>query len=343
MIHGGNTYSQKYDSGIIDFSSNINPLGPPGCLKKEMDKAYGDLTVYPDIHYRELKANIAAYLNCSSSEVIVGSGAVEIISNICLMSKEVAVFTPCFSEYIKRAGVLGRKVKRFPLDKEFRIDFRYLEDGLKQGELLILGNPNNPTGLRIPEDDLKRIYEIVKKKDALLLLDEAFYEFCPEDYDSVELFRGKENVCVIRAATKFFALPGIRLGYGVSSTAFAERYAEIESPWSINAYANAAARCIFRDRQYIEETKAYINKERKFLMGELSGIEWIKPYNSHTNFILIKLLRQDEDKVFEKFIGKGVMIRKASNFEGLDGSYIRIAVKDRQSNSKLIKIFKEFE
>jgi len=341
MIHGGDVYCNNYNGEIIDFSSNINPLGPPERLKEEMEEAYFELTAYPDIHYRELKSNIAAYLSCSSSEIVLGSGALEIISNVCLLFKRTVVFTPCFSEYIKRPAVLGREVKKFLLDKNFKINIKYLEKDLKQGDLLILGNPNNPTGLRIPECELKKIYDIVKRKNAFLLLDEAFFEFCPEDYDSIDLFKGMDNVCIIRAATKFFALPGIRLGYGAASSSFAERYEEVESPWSINSYANAAGRCIFSDNDYITKTKQYINKEREYLLNSLSNIEWIKAYKSHANFILLKLLKNNENTLFDEFIKYGIMIRKASNFEGLDNSYIRIAVKDRESNNKLIKLFKE--
>jgi len=343
MIHGGDIYSNNYKGEITDFSSNINPLGPPERLRGEMEKAYLELTAYPDIHYRELKLNIAAYLSCSSSEVVLGSGALEIISNFSLMFKRTIVFTPCFSEYIKRPAVYGREVKKFPLDSDFKINIKYIEEDLKQGDLLILGNPNNPTGLRIPEDELKGIYDIVKEKNAFLLLDEAFFEFCPEDYDSVELFKGRDNICIIRAATKFFALPGIRLGYGVTSSTFAEKYAEVESPWSINSYANAAGKCIFRESDYIEQTKQYINSEREYLQKELSKIEWIKVYKSNANFILIKLLKHDENIIFDEFIKAGIMIRKASNFEGLDRSFIRIAVKGRESNNNLIRLFKEFE
>ena len=343
MIHGGDIYSNAYKGKIIDFSSNINPLGPPEKLKEELEKAYSELTAYPDINYRELKSNIAEYLRCSLGEVVLGNGAVEIINNVCLMFDRIIVFTPCFSEYIKRPAILGKEVKTLPLDHDFKINIKSIEDSLKKGDVLILGNPNNPTGLRIPEEELKRIYSIVKQKDAFLLLDEAFFEFCPKDYDSVELFRGKENICVIRAATKFFALPGIRLGYGATSTAFAEKYGEVESPWSVNSYANAAARCIFRDKEYIEKTKQNINRERDYLFKELFKIQWVKPYKSNSNFILIKLLKYDENIIFDQFIKAGIMIRRASNFEDLDHSYIRIAVKDHQSNKKLIKLFQEFE
>lgn len=344
MIHGGDVQSHKnkYNGNIIDFSSNINPLGPPAGLKEEMDRAYPELCEYPDIYYRELRQNIAEYLKCDAREVITGSGAVDIINNVVLMFKRIVVLTPCFSEYIKRPEVLGRKVVKLPSDADFQINPSSIADKLQHGDLLILGNPNNPTGLRITEKTLMQIYNAVMQKDAFLLLDEAFFEFCPSDYDSVEIFKSAGNVCVIRAATKFFALPGIRLGYGFASVEFAERYKDVESPWSVNSYANAAGRCIFRDKSYIERTRNYIKKEREYLINELSEIKWIKAYKSDADFILLKLFKYDEDIVFDRLIRNGVMIRKASNFEGLDRSFIRIAVKDHESNERLIRLLKEF-
>lgn len=344
MIHGGDvaSYKNKYDGHIIDFSSNINPLGPPAGLKEEMDRAYSELCAYPDIHYGELRRNVAEYLKCDAREVITGSGAVDIINNVSVMFKRTVLLTPCFSEYIKRPQVFGREVVKLPFDADFQINPCMVADQLQQGDLLILGNPNNPTGLRIPEKTLLQIYDVIMQKKAFLLLDEAFFEFCPPDYDSVEIFKGSGNVCVIRAATKFFALPGIRLGYGFAPDGFAERYKDIESPWSVNSYANAAGRCIFRDKNYIEHTKKFIKREREYLFDELSKINWIKAFKSDANFILLKLLQYDEDIVFDRLIKNGVMIRKASSFEGLDKSFIRIAVKDRESDEKLIRLLMEF-
>ncbi|HBM81713.1 MAG TPA: aspartate aminotransferase, partial [Clostridiaceae bacterium] len=117
----------------------------------------------------------------------------------------------------------------------------------------------------------------------------------------------------------------------------------IEMPWSVNSYANAAGRCIFKNSGYIERTKEYIRKEREYLTCELSEIKWIRVFKSDANFILLKLLEYDEDIVFERLIKNGIMVRKASNFEGLDRRFIRIAVKDHDSNKKLIKLLKEFE
>jgi len=343
MIHGGDviTHKNMCSGRIIDYSSNINPLGPPKGLKAVLDEAYYELTAYPDIHYRELKGNIAKYLGCSADEVIAGNGAVEIINNICLMFKRTVVFTPCFTEYVKRPLVFGKEVNKLSLNHDFTIDANVLEENLKEGDLLILGNPNNPTGMRIPQDTLVKIYDIVEKKGGFLLLDEAFFEFCHHDYDSIKLLEKKENVCIIRAATKFFALPGIRLGYAYANPGFIKSYREIESPWSVNSYANAAARYIFMDVEYINRTKEYIKKEREYMLCELSKIDMMKVYESHTNFILIKLLKYDEDYAFSELIKSGLMIRKASSFEGLDKSFIRIAVKDHESNIKIINCFRK--
>ena len=345
MIHGGDviTYKDKYNVDIIDFSSNINPLGPPPGLREEMERAYSELSAYPDIYYGELKENIAAYLKCDNHEVITGNGAIEIINNACVLFNRIVVFAPCFTEYIRRPAVLGREVIKLSLDDDFKINIDKLEADLKPKDLLILGNPNNPTGLRISEQKLRRIHDAIKHKNAFLLLDEAFFEFCPADYDSVEIFKDSVNICIIRAATKFFALPGIRLGYGFATHDFAEKYGRIESPWSVNSYANAAGRVIFRGNDYIKNTKEYIKREKEYISNKLSEVEWIKAYRSDANFILIKLLKYDEDIVFDGFIKNGIMIRKASSFESLDKSYIRIAVKDRESNNKLIRLFKEFE
>ncbi|KPU45401.1 threonine-phosphate decarboxylase [Oxobacter pfennigii] len=326
---------------IIDFSSNINPLGPPAGLKEVLIKSYDELISYPDIKYRELRENISAYLGCHSDEVMTGNGALEIINNVSLLFKRVVVFTPCFIEYIKRPEILGREVVRLRLDNDFKIDLGELNKALKEGDLLILGNPNNPTAKRIPEDMLYKIQSITKERNAFLLLDEAFYEFCPFDYDSIKLFHNAQNVCIIRAATKFFALPGIRLGYAYAKGDFVKRYNEIESPWSVNSFANAAARNIFKDVRYIENTREYIKKEREFLLTELSGIDYLKVFDSQVNFILIKLLKYDEDILFDKFLKNGILIRKASSFEGLDKSYIRIAVKDHDSNKRIVNCFKE--
>ena len=347
MEHGGDllSYENYYDGELIDYSSNINPLGPPKGLEKVLIDSFNSLESYPDIKYRRLKKSISNYLKCNDENIVVGNGAVELIDNFIILSNRVFVCTPSFSEYEKRAIVHGKEVIRVPYKDDFTIDILSIGGKIQKGDLVILGNPNNPTGLRIDKIELIMLYNLIKKTKSYLLLDEAFFEFCPMDYDSIEVFRNTnyENLGIIRAATKFFALPGIRLGYGCTSIDLAEKISNIELPWSINSLAESAGNYIFQNKEYIEESKEYIRKERDYLFKELSNIEGIRVYPTETNYILIELLNWKEEYVFKFFLQRGIVIRKCSSFIGLDNNHIRVAVKNRENNIKLMEIFKKLE
>lgn len=347
MEHGGDVLSYKdfYKGEIIDFSSNINPLGLPLGLKEKILEGVKDINRYPDIKYRHLKSQISKYLRCPRENVVVGNGAMDIINNFTVLFPRIITFIPSFSEYEKRALANGKDIVRLGYNKDFTINTQALNENIKEGDLVILGNPNNPTGLRIHRESLMEIYQLVKNKGAYLLLDEAFYEFTPRDYDSIEIFKayGFHSVGIIRAATKFFALPGLRLGYGCISKDMIDKYSQVEMPWSVNTFADLAGQYIFKDKGYIKESQAYIERERKFLLENLKALDGIHPYNTHTNYILIKLLKWKEDFVFRFFLKRGILLRKCSNFPGLEGEFIRIAIRTREDNEKILKVFRELE
>lgn len=344
MKHGGDllSYQHKFEGQIIDFSSNINPLGYPSGLKQVIIDNFDKLIEYPDINYRSLKKIVAAYLGCDDDNVIVGNGAVDIIDNISGGFDRIVVPVPCFGEYIDRPKLHNKQVIMLPMLEDFIIDVIKIEQTLISGDLLILGNPNNPTGKRIDKEVLIALHSLVIERCAFLLIDEAFFEFCKFDYDSIELFRHSEAVCIIRAATKFFALPGIRLGYGFTSKTMTIKYNKKAIPWNINTFADTAAANILRDNEFISRSKEYIRKQRSFMMTELKKIKEIHSYDTHCNFILIKLLKGSEEDIFEFLLSKGIMIRKASSFEMLDTSYIRIAIKSENENMKLIGCLEEY-
>lgn len=347
MDHGGDllSYEKYYDGKLIDFSSNINPLGPPEGLDEVLRDSFNSVEIYPDIKYRRLKKSISNYLKCREENVLVGNGAVELIDNFIILAKRVLVSIPSFSEYEKRALVHQKEIIRIPYKLDFTIDMKTIGSNIEKDDLIILGNPNNPTGLRLDKIELIVLHNIVKKSGAYLVLDEVFFEFCPWDYDSIELFRqtNYENLGIIRAATKFFGLPGIRLGYGCTSAALAQEISKIELPWSVNAFAEAAGNFIFGEKEYIRKSKEYIEQERQYMLQELSKHSFIKVFPTETNYILIKLLRWDEEYVFNFFLKRGIVIRKCSSFEGLDNSYIRVAIRSREDNKKLLSIFNELE
>ncbi len=343
MKHGGDilSYQHLYDGPIIDFSSNINPLGYPKILDELIPKGLDALTVYPDIHYRALRQAIAAYLDCQPDEVLVGNGSVEILEHFCREAKRVLVCIPCFAEYLERPRIYHKEVVKIGLPEDFTVSLTLLESRLKKGDLLILGNPNNPTGLRIDRDELQAIQALTEERKAFLVLDEAFFEFCTEDYDSIRLFYGKKHVCIIRAATKFFGLPGIRLGYAYATQTVAQKYRATALPWRINAIAELAGRAIFQDGEYIRESKEVMKEQRQYMLSQLKTIEGITVYAPDTSFILLKLRDYTEDELFDRLMRQGLLIRKASSFDGLDNSFIRVAIKDPESNKKLIKALKE--
>lgn len=344
MKHGGDllTYANEYHGELVDFSSNINPLGIPEGLTEVLINSFKDMESYPDIKYRKLKKSIAKYLKCDSNNILVGNGAVEIINNFIIPSKRVITMAPAFSEYEERAIAHGKKVKRIKYHEDFSIDIEAIDKVLEENDLLILGNPNNPTGVRVPQKDLIKIYELIISKNAFLLLDEAFYEFCPEDYDSIKIFKefDYKNIGIIRAATKFFALPGIRLGYGCTSTEKIEEIEAIQLPWSVNSLADTAGQFIFEQEDYIKKSKEYMETEREFMLEELSELKGMAVYNTYTNYILIKLLNWSEEFVFKHFLKYGIVIRKCSSFKELQGDFIRVAIKDRDNNKRLIEAFR---
>lgn len=344
MKHGGDllSYENYYDGVLIDFSSNINPIGVPKGLEQILIDNFKNIESYPDIKYRKLKRSISKYLGCEEESVLVGNGAVEIIDIFTSLANRVIVMEPSFAEYHERALVHSKEVVYISYKDDFTIDITNIKNLIGKGDLLILGNPNNPTGLRIERDVLIEIYKMIIDKGATLLLDEAFFEFVPKDYDSIEIFKehNYENVGIIRAATKFFALPGIRLGYGVTSEKLIEKISKVQMPWSVNVFADIAGQYIFERLEYIKTSKEYIEKERTYLLKELSTIQDIKPYNTHSNYILIKLLKYNEEYVFNFLLKYGILVRKCSSFKTLGNNYIRVAVKDRDNNINLIKLLK---
>ena len=338
--HGGNIY--EYPQGILDFSSNINPLGYPKILEEKITKHFSDLLVYPDIDYKDLKSSVGAYLKVDPAHVFLGNGSVEILDMIISNFKRMVLVEPCFSEYRLRAKVHKLEIVSLPLGEEFKINMPALKESIREGDLVLLTNPNNPTGRTLSSDELLDLYLDIVEKNAYLLLDEAFFEFADLDYDTLDLFRplGFANIGIIRAATKFFGLPGIRLGYGVFDLDMIKLLKEAELPWSINSFANIAGGCIF-DEDFISKSRSYIFKERERFFGLLKEVKNLKPYKSNSNYFLLEFKGKSEEEIFNKLLEKNILVRRCSNYNFLEGTFIRIAIKTKKDNDKFLQAIKE--
>ena len=358
-FHGGNIYKifrEKNIDKILDYSSNINPYGLPENLKKEIFEKLFVLERYPDPDYIELREKIAEKNNLNIENIIVGNGATEIIFLFMklLSPKKVLIVSPTFGEYERaiKASTLADdsvEINYFELKEteNFVLNVKNLETELENNyDLLILCNPNNPTGQFLKLKKLEEILKICEQKNTKLFIDEAFVEFV-EDWENESIINSKENkenLFVIRAFTKFFAIPGLRLGYGICfNKNLLKKMLEKKEPWSVNNIADLAGKTVLDDENYIQKTKEWIKDQKKYMYENLNKIEGLRAYKTEVNFILLKiednLLEKDLDvkNLRKKMLEKGILIRDASNFIYLNKHYFRLAIKDKLNNEKVIE------
>lgn len=343
-VHGAdiNSAAELYGleaDKIIDFSSNINPF-----IVESMDKIVAagveNLQKYPDIKYRRLRKNIADYLRVEDSYIIPGNGATEIIYLLMRnLSGRLAIINPTFSEYRKGAEIAGLSVVDFVMDwkKDFKLDLDEIYRRKDEFDSIFICNPNNPDG---SVREIKKLLEFAEREGKLLIVDETFIEFADSEKDRslVNMVEKSKNLFIIRAVTKFFGIPGIRLGYGISSNReLLQKMYDEKEPWTINSFADSASDFIFKDDEYIRKSKEYFSKERICMINEINKIDGIKAFNSDANFILVRFENRNVLDVKENLLKRaGLLIRDASNFIGLDSSFARVAIKNHEQNTVLV-------
>lgn len=342
MIHGADLLTYSEDGDLIDFSSNINSLGPAPGLEDFLWSERHRLSAYPDIQYRELRKAVAEYLGVSSDLILLGNGSVELIDLIISAHRKLLVPVPSFGEYELRAKVHGLDIQFLKSSEDLSIDEDRVLELMNKSEpdtALILANPNNPTGLALEKDFLYRIFKLAAKGSASVILDEAFFEFANLDYDTVDLARAFDfkNIYLLRASTKFFGLPGLRLGYGLTQKPVAKLLRERQLPWNINSFAESAGRYIFNCKSYIDQSiKLNISLRNDFVNG-LEKLGAFNIYPSRSNYLLLKLKKGTVDDLFDFLLERKILIRTCSSFRGLDPNHLRIAVRSKEDNDYLLK------
>ena len=343
--HGANVDNMakkfgKNENDIIDFSSNVNPHIISD-LGKYVLEGLEKSRSYPDINYTNLRNNISDYIKVDTELIIPGNGATEIIYLLMKsIKRRLAILNPTFSEYGRGAKLNNLEIIDFHLKEEnnFSIDLDEIQKNMDKFDSLFICNPNNPNG---KVKDLNELLDLMIENDKLLIVDETFMEFVGEEekYSLINKIEQTPNLFILKAVTKFFGMPGLRLGYGVTSNKqIIKNIYEYKEPWTINSFAENLSNYLFKDKEYINGSKNYYINERKFMLEELRKISRLKVYDTDTNFVLIKL---DDDEanslkleLFEKY---NILIRDASNFIGLDKSYIRVAIKSHNDNKVLIE------
>ncbi|WP_028863182.1 pyridoxal phosphate-dependent aminotransferase [Psychromonas aquimarina] len=354
-LHGGNVHRLKRDSTRqdtqqwLDYSANINPLGVPRSFTNALTEHRYALDIYPDPDYVDLRQSLAEFSNVEMENVLVGNGATEMIFLFfkALKASKALIIGPTFAEYARAAESAGTQIDYFILDScdGFKLDMQLLEAQIKQGyQVLTLCNPNNPTGNLLDLQTLKQIIKLCEENQVQLLLDEAFIEFVDSGFQKSAVIFQSPSVFIIRALTKFFALPGIRLGWAVSfNEALNARIGQIREPWSVNCFAELAGITVVKDQTYINDSIAWITNEKRVFRNLLKSLKGIEVFATECNFILLRLpMPLCAQQCRQYLLKEGVIVRDAGNFIGLDSRFIRVAVKDAPSNKRLYQLLKNY-
>lgn len=336
--HGGDIYRNKIHT---DFSVNTNPLGPQPEVIEAIKEASSYISCYPDIYCEQLTGAIGRLEEISCDKILCGNGAAELFFAAVLALKPIKVLipSPTFSEYERSAKVTGASVDFYTLkeENEFQIEEGILDILTPEFDLCFLCNPNNPTGQVIEKGLLDRIVKRCEEYGIFLILDECFVDFLdePEECTMKKEIADYQNLVIIKAFTKMFCMPGLRLGYAISSNRrFLDEMKKCMQPWNVSVLAQAGGMAALENcEKYVEETKKLIKSERSFLKTELSRLGY-RIYGSNANYIFFHAQEKD---LYEKALADGFLIRDCSNYRGLEKGYYRIAVRTREENERMIK------
>jgi len=336
---------------IISFSSNVNPLGISYRLKETLSEQLDAITSYPDRDYTALRICIANYADTQPENIIVGNGSTELISLFIQTRhpKKALVLGPTYSEYEREISLGGGTTKYYPLKEEqdFRLDVADFCTHLKDSiDLLVLCNPNNPTSTALTVKEMRKILDTCLQHGIFVMVDETYVEFAPQGakITAVPLTNYYNNLIILRGTSKFFAAPGLRLGYAVTGNQdLAKAINTRKNPWTINSLAEIAGRLMFQDQDYIQKTQELIGRERTRVYETLSSWHSVRVYTPQANFILLQILSDDitSDLLFEHCIKKGLMIRNCSTFPFLNNKFVRFCIMNPAQNDRLLAAFGE--
>ncbi|MDW7669633.1 MAG: threonine-phosphate decarboxylase CobD [Bacillota bacterium] len=348
--HGADIYStaNKFNVGenkILDFSSNINPLGIPTSVKEAYLKSLEICDRYPDPRLRKLSREIGNYEKISQDWIFISNGASEAIYRIVLSLKpQKALLTaPTFGEYEEALNVIETDISYYYLkeEKNFDLDEDFINFITNDLDILFICNPNNPTGRLIQKGLMISILKKTLKTDTYVVVDESFMDFFLKKIENtlVNFLESYSNLIVLKSFTKIYSIPGIRLGYCLSSnTDLINNIKKNGPPWNISAVAEACGITALKEKKYIKKSVDYIKIQRDYLIQELINLGF-KVYDSKANYILFRINKSL--KLKELLEENYILIRSCSNYKGLNDKFYRIAVKNKKDNDILIDKLKK--
>jgi len=354
-VHGGEVWEAANKIGlrkeeILDFSSSVNPLGPSKKALEAIQANLGHIPSYPDSNSTELREAIATrFKGVSKDNVIAGNGSTELIYlfvETFMKKGDVALIpAPTFGEYERAVRRIGEEPKHVKPNIDFHFSPDVFSRALSGAKIVFFCNPNNPTSFLTSPEHVTAIVERALEENIFVFLDEDFLEFVDEEehFSLVGKIRRYPNLFVLRSFTKIFGLTGLRVGYGLASEEIISVLLNAKIPWNVNCLAQAAAIAALADEDHLKKTRELIRGEKAFLMRGLMQIESFKVFPADANFVFIDIRQSGYTaaQFKEKMLRDGILIRDCSSFRGLDEYYIRIAVKTRRENERLLETFEK--
>ena len=339
QYHGGDIYRNQIRQ---DFSVNTNPLGMPDSVREALHQAVEEAEHYPDIHAQELTNAVAEQLRISEKKLVFGNGASELFHAVlhAVKPSKMLIPVPSFLGYEEAAKTMDCEFIFYEMKKEekFCLTERILDALDESISLVFLANPNNPVGNLVEPELILEIAEKCRQCDITLVLDECFMELTGKEqkYSFLSHLEEFPNVVVVRAFTKLYAIPGVRLGYLVCEQTLAEKIRLQLPEWNLSVFAQRAGVAAIKEQGYVARAVSCIQTQRLFLCEELKAAGCIV-YDSDADYLLF----YSEKKLYELFLQRGILIRDCSNFRGLQSGYYRVAVKSEEQNRIFAEVLRE--
>jgi len=353
--HGGNVYEVAAQLGcspdsILDYSASINPKGPPPGLLENIQRHFHWVRHYPDINNRVLKEALAAFHGVPPGRVVVGNGSTELIYWLprVLGIRRALVVLPTFSEYQRAFEIEGVELCKVftSADDAFQPSLERLEANCDRfrPEAVLVTHPGSPAGTLLPPSVQEWLLDMGKREELTCLVDEAFIDFC-EDESLKKSLTDTSGIVLIRSMTKFYGIPGLRVGYLLTSERIAQRMRQALPPWSVNTLAQLAGEYCLGQDSYRRETLQLVRRERDALMKKLAALESCTVFPGVANYVLVQLdkslppariLRND------LLAWGNVLVRDCSSFEGLDDHYVRLAIRLPEENQRLFELIEKW-
>lgn len=352
IAHGGDVYAAARElrrpvQTLLDFSASINPLGPSPQVLRTIAKGFSLLSHYPDPDCWSLRRCLASHWKLPPEQIVVGNGSTELIHLLprALAIEQALIIGPTFSEYVQAVERTGGRTKlllakrsegyRPPLERAIQL-VKSSRNGRESIDAIFLCHPNSPTGQVCDEAEACRLVREAERAGVWTILDETFVEYC-EERSLLPLFSTYQRLVVLRSFTKFYALPGLRIGYLIASARAAGLVRKLQPPWSVNALAQAAGETSLKDRRHVRRSLVYMEKERTRFVKQLRSVTGLFVFPSETNFLLVELPKSHLATAIAMALRRqGLLIRDCSHVPGLNRRTVRIAVRTKRENHRLV-------